>query len=116
MMKIGNLCGKMAVICMAVAAGNTAWAVDVYRNDFSTRTSAAAIPSGAWRQQDYVTGLLANTNYADPFANTHGVQRMQDGWIKDHVYSSPDNASIANASIYSDNGNNMAVLGNGPNV
>ena len=92
------------------------FADDIYRNDFSTRTSATAIPSGAWRQQEYVTGLLANTNYAEPFAFTDSIQRMQDYWIKDHVYSSVPNASIANASIYSDNGNNMAVLGNGPNV
>ena len=116
MSKNRMLFGWLAGACVAAAAGSAALADDIYRNDFSTRTSAAAIPSGAWRQQDYVTGLLANTNYDDPFANTHGVQRMQDGWIKDHVYSSPDNASIANASIYSDNGNNMAVLGNGPNV
>ena len=54
----------------------------IYENDFATRTSAAPVPMEDWRTCDYVTGLLANTNGAAPFATPADGQKIQDGWIK----------------------------------
>ena len=76
----------------------------IYQNDFSTRTSEAAIRSIEWKAVDYVTGYLANTNYANPLDSN--VQRMQDGWIKGQ-----ETSNIGNARVYADSGNNMATLG-----
>lgn len=87
----------------------------IYENDFATRTSEKPIPSMKWRQYDYVTGPMVNTNYTKPFDGTgnSSSQQIQDGWIKDHVFSSTAAASIGNAHIYADEGNPMAVLGHG---
>lgn len=84
----------------------TASAETIYENDFATRTSAAPVPSAEWRSVDYVTGLLANTNPASPFAATVGVQEIQDGWIKSQQAN-----NVGNARVYSDSGNPAAVLG-----
>jgi hypothetical protein len=101
--------------CSVVAAPAFA-GLSVYENDFSARSSMGAVPSGKWRQQDYATGIMANTNYVNPFAGTGagGSQQMQDGWIKDHVYSVAAAASVGNANVYWDGGNNMVALGTGP--
>lgn len=76
----------------------------IYQNDFLMRTSEAAIRSIEWKAVDYVTGYLANTNYANPLDSN--VQRMQDGWIKGQ-----ETSNIGNARVYADSGNNMATLG-----
>ena len=76
----------------------------VYENDFSSRSSKCAIPSGRWLEQKYAAGLMANTDGSDPLGVSGGGQNMQDGWIK-------DSASGANARVWKDSGNSMAVLG-----
>ena len=101
---------RLLMVTCAATMASVVWAdYDlIYENDFSTRTSAKAIPSGMWRIQDYNVGLMANTDYENPFG-TFSVQNMQDGWIKN---KSTGTKSGANAYIYSDTGENyMAVLG-----
>ena len=58
-----------SIVACVVAAQAIPLAADViYENDFATRTSASPVPMEDWRACDYVTGLLANTNGAAPFA------------------------------------------------
>lgn len=89
-----------------------AYGITIYENDFSTRTSAAAIRSAEWKSVDYVSGdLLTNTNNVNPWAFPSGSsQKVQDGWIK-----SQEVANIGNARVYSDDGNDMATLGDASN-
>ena len=76
----------------------------IYQNDFSTRTSEAAIRSIEWKTVSYVTDYLANTNNANPL--NPNVQLMQDGWIKGQ-----ETSNVGNARVYADSGNSMATLG-----
>ena len=45
-----------AVLLFATLANGEAF----YENDFSSRTSAGAVPTAEWREVMYETGLLAN--------------------------------------------------------
>lgn len=94
------------IIGIFALTGATAFGETVYENDFSERRSVSPVPTADWRAVDYVTGLLANTNSAAPFAATAEGQVMQDGWIM----SQQDN-NKGNARVYADGGNNMATLG-----
>ncbi len=117
MMKIGNLCGKMAVMCMAVAAGNAAWAVDVYRNDFSTRTSAAALPGDRWMSYTYDPGHTLYRNYASgevvPNACWSNNADFQDGWAKAYMDSatmaSPPGFAVATDPVHGSSDNYFAL-------
>ena len=101
------------IIGIFALTGATAFGETVYENDFSERRSASPVPTAEWRAVDYVTGLLANTNSAAPFAATAEGQVMQDGWIM-----SQEANNNGNARVYADGGNNMATLGheNGSNA
>ena len=88
-----------------LAIVRTAPADTIYENDFATRTSAAPVPSQDWRSVDYVTGLLANTNPAAPFAVSE-LPNIQDWWIKSQQAN-----NTGNARIHDDAGNAAAVLG-----
>ena len=101
-MKTTTASAALAILAITIGAS----AETIYENDFATRTSAAPVPSAEWRSVDYVTGLLANTNPASPFATTDGVQEIQDGWIKSQQAN-----NVGNARVYSDSGNPAAVLG-----
>ena len=94
-----------ALAACVVAAPATHLAGDViYENDFATRTSASPVPMSEWRSCDYVTGLLANTNGAAPFANpspSGSPQQIQDGWIK--TADSPANARVWAGTSGADN-------------
>lgn len=98
-----------AVVAASATMAFAAFGEVIYENDFSTRTSAAAIRSAEWKQVDYAIDYLANTNGAKPWASYNGStagQRCQDGWIK-----SQEARNQGNARVYADNGNNMATLG-----
>lgn len=96
-----HIIGLVAAFAGAVSFGET-----IYENDFSERRSASPVPTADWRAVDYVTGLLANTNSAAPFAPTAEGQVMQDGWIMSQQANNK-----GNARVYADGGNNMATLG-----
>ena len=109
MRKSKALCAIATFAALAVTlAGSFAYGDVIYQNDFSTRTSAAAIRSTEWKAVEYVSGeLLANTNNAAPHSAPSGSsQKMQDGWIK-----SQETVNHGNAYVYADGDNNMAALG-----
>ena len=96
MMKIGNLCGKMAGVCAAVAAASAARAAEIYRNDFSTRTSAVAHPGDRWMSYTYDPAGTLYRNYGSneemPKACWSNNAEFQDGWAKAYM----DSDSMAN--------------------
>ena len=94
------------VLLVAAVAGAASFGETIYENDFSVRRSASPVPTAEWRAVDYVTGLLANTNSAAPFAATAEGQVMQDGWIMSQQANNK-----GNARVYADGGNNMVALG-----
>ena len=103
---------RLLAIGAAAMTAAAAFGEVIYENDFAMRTSTGGVvPMTEWRTYDYVTGFLANTNGAAPFAETANV--MQDGWIK-----VPDNTNgnvyCENAMVWagvSKNDNPAAVLG-----
>jgi hypothetical protein len=74
----------------------------LYRNDFSVRQSAVAVPQGAWREVPYFPGAFVNDNFSNPFSGTV----YQDGWIRGK------NSCNCPALIVDDNGNQEAVICN----
>ena len=85
---------------MALALGSLACAAAVadtvvYQNDFSTRTSAGAVPSGEWREIKYSTGNLVNSSGTSPFS----ASQLQDNWILGRI-SSVNGAFVADSSNY----------------
>lgn len=94
---------KWFVSCFAALMGATAvFGELLYRNDFSVRQSAAAVPQGAWREVPYFPGAFVNDNFSNPFSGT----AYQDGWIRGK------NACNCPALIVDDNGNQEAVICN----
>ena len=73
-----------------LVAAFTVSASEVYRNDFSTRTSKMPVPDGRWHETSYVKGAVVN-NYdnggeIDPSVPYASLGDYQDSWFK--VYSS----------------------------
>ena len=93
----------IALACTATCAPLAGIAGDIYRNDFSTRTSEGAIPTANWHELAYSSGLLANTNGSKPYAESE--KHFQDGWAK------AQNNCGADAYVYTTNDNNVVVLG-----
>ena len=97
-----------AVAAVSATMAFAAFGEVIYENDFATRTSAAPVPMSEWRSCDYVTGLLANTNGAAPFANPNPAgspQQIQDGWIK-----TADSPAIARVWAGTSGTDNPAVV------
>ncbi len=92
---------KNAVMFACSAIAVSAFAGSVYENDFSTRTSAGAVPSGEWREVSYEPGPLVNANYTESEIFRDGG--LQDNWGKGR------NGCNANASVVDDDGNPMAL-------
>ena len=108
---MGMTTGKAIHAAVAAASATMAFAAFaevIYENDFYTRTSASPVPMSEWRSCDYVTGLLANTNGAAPFANpspSGSPQQIQDGWIK-----TADSLAIARVWAGTSGNDNPAVV------
>ena len=74
----------------------------IYENDFSTRTSAGAIPTSNWYEMSYHVGTLARnydkkwdsdgTPYSDP-------DKIQDGWALANIHSGNDVYVMAAAYV-----------------
>ena len=63
----------------ALAAPIAGLADPIYQNDFATRTSAGAVPSGEWRSVAYAPGRLINaSSWSNPFG---AASDLQDNWI-----------------------------------
>ena len=98
--------GRALAFCAAVqciAASGAARADVVYRNDFSTRTSAGAVPSGEWRSASYAPGKLINQS-SDTWGDPFGASDLQDNW------TIGQNSAEYYANVADDDGNQMAVL------
>ena len=82
--------------CVVAAAGSTALAADLYRNDFSMRMSAVALPGDRWMSYTYDPGHTLYRNYASgevvPNACWSNNAEFQDGWAKAYM----DSSSMAN--------------------
>jgi len=90
-----------AILALGLAAF-MAFGEVIYENDFSTRTSAGAIPYGGWREVPYVVGKLVNNSPVEnenPFQGGTSTD-FQDNWIK---------AQPAFASVVNTDGNPEAV-------
>lgn len=77
---------------VALAAG-VSFAVDVYRNDFSTRTSEGALPGERWFSYTYDPSVTLYHNYggnATPSSTLPWSDnaQTQDGWAKAYMDSS----------------------------
>lgn len=79
------------LVCAAALADTV-----VYENDFVTRTSAGAVPSGEWREIKYSTGNLVNPSGTSPFS----ASQLQDNWILGRISSSVNGAFVADSSNY----------------
>ena len=80
---------KLHKFCMAAAvalAAGAVFAIDVYRNDFGTRTSEGAIPGDRWMSYDYIQSRNLYNNYGSnegvPNAFWSRQSEFQDGWVK----------------------------------
>lgn len=90
----------------------TLWAVggEVYRNDFSTRTSSKPVPPGRWFEMPYAVGSLCN-NYSGEYTVGKGynaADKIQDGWVK--AYAGADRSAMTDCSVVEESGNRMAKL------
>jgi len=67
------------------------FADDIYRNDFSTRTSATALPGDRWMSYTYDPDHTLYRNYAGneevPNACWSKKDEFQDGWAKAYMDS-----------------------------
>ena len=86
-------------ICLAAAVALSAtllFASDIYRNDFSTRTSATALPGDRWMSYTYDPAHTLYRNYGAneemPNACWSAKADYQDGWAKAYM----DSTSMAN--------------------
>ena len=95
-----------ALSMAAIATATMALGEVIYENDFSTRTSAGAVPYGEWREVPYSTGAFLNDNYNSPFSGN----ALQDNWIRGK------NSCDCPTQIVSDNGNPEVVMFNAAGV
>ena len=84
---------------VALAAGAVS-AVDVYRNDFSTRTSDQPLPNDRWFLYTYDPSRVLYKNYArneePPKACWNTNNEYQDGWAKAYM----DSATMQNSPAF----------------
>ena len=91
-----------AILALGLAAF-MAFGEVIYENDFSTRTSAGAIPYGGWREVPYSVGVLANQG--NPFQTSSNDYNYQDNWLR---YST--DVSAVGVNVVDLDGNPEAML------
>lgn len=96
---------SIVAFALVLHAGAASAADAVYSNDFSTRTSAGAVPYCEWREVPYAVGKLVNDSYTDVF----GADDLQDNWIKGR------NNCEGFAHVVNDDGNLEALMCNDTN-
>ena len=118
MAKIRLLFGRLAGVCAAAVAAGAALADDVYRNDFTARTSAAALPGDRWMSYDYDPTCTLYTNYSSneepPNACWKKEYEFQDGWAKACMDSgtmdSPPGFAVATDPVHGSSDNYFALF------
>ncbi len=103
--------GALALLLAVLPEILLAGAGDIYRNDFSTRTSALPLPGDRWMSYDYDPNTMLYNNYTGASVNNlwENNKTYQDAWGKawmdnatmqqtpgfalatDSVHGSPDN-------------------------
>ena len=87
-----------AAAAVALAVGFV-FAVDVYRNDFATRTSVSPLPGDRWFSYAYDPSRVLYKNYArneePPNACWNTNNEYQDGWAKAYMDSATMQSSPA---------------------
>ena len=98
---------KLQRFCMAAAvalAAGAVFAIDVYRNDFSTRTSDQPLPGGRWFSYTYDPNVTLYHNYGGSSTPASTLPwsdntQYQDGWAKAYmdsgVMGSPPGFAVA---------------------
>ena len=88
--------GRLSIACLAAVMASATLAGDLYRNDFSTRTSAVAHPGDRWMSYTYDPAGTLYRNYGGgeevPKACWSNNGEYQDGWAKAYM----DSSSMAN--------------------
>lgn len=89
----------------------------VYQNDFSTRTSASAVPRGQWLTKAYAYPAPLCYSYSTsssftPSAPYSNLERVQDGWFK--IVGNVENSSKINfwTRLPGDSENPVAAFSN----
>ena len=104
-----------AAIALSVMAS---FASDIYRNDFSTRTSAAALPGDRWMSYAYDPERTLYRNYGagNPLPQNfwNYSDQMQDGWMKANMDSgtmeNPPGFAVATDPVHGSPDNYFALF------
>ena len=110
--------GRLSIACLAAVAANTTLAADVYRNDFSTRTSVVAHPGDRWMSYDYDPTRTLYRNYGNgnplPLNFWNHPEEIQDGWMKAYMDSatmdSPPGFAVATDPVHGSSDNYFALF------
>ena len=108
----------MCTTALAVFAFGSLSAGDFYRNDFSTRTSAAALPGDRWMSYDYDPERTLYRNYGNgnplPLNFWNYQDQFQDGWMKAYMDSAtmadPPGFAVATDPVHGSSGNYFALF------
>ena len=109
---------RLAVACAVAVAASATLAEDIYRNDFSTRTSAATLPGDRWMSYDYDPTRTLYRNYGNgnplPLNFWNYPDQIQDGWMKAYMDSAtmadPPGFAVATDPVHGSSGNYFALF------
>ena len=91
----------------AAFAAAPAAAGPLYANDFATRRSSDATPSGRWMEADYVTGALVRAvDSVDANSPYNTATEYQDAWTMKNGYAH----SAVQFKVAADGGNQGALV------
>ena len=89
---------------------------DIYRNDFSTRTSALPLPGDRWMSYDYDpnTQLYINYSWASTYNMWESNDQYQDAWGKawmdNAAMENPPGFALATDPVHGSSDNYFALL------
>ena len=110
--------GFALALLLAALPGSLLAAVgDIYRNDFSTRTSALPLPGDRWMSYDYDPNTLLYYNYggaASSYSMWELNEQYQDAWGKawmdDATTQSSPGFALATDPVHGSSDNYFALL------
>ena len=110
--------GRLSIACLAAVMASVTLAEDIYRNDFSARTSAATLPGDRWMSYDYDPERTLYRNYGNgnplPLNFWNYPDQIQDGWMKAYMDSAtmadPPGFAVATDPVHGSSGNYFALF------
>ena len=110
--------GRLSIACLAAVMASATLAEDIYRNDFSTRTSAATLPGDRWMSYDYDPERTLYRNYGNgnplPLNFWNFPDQIQDGWMKAYMDSAtmadPPGFAVATDPVHGSSDNYFALF------